>query len=62
MRPNPEKFDGYGPEPPPYVPPQEGEEQEEAKDDGKPKGHWNDRLTSFQKLIMVKCFMNEKVK
>ena len=24
-------------------------------------GQWNERLTSFQKLIMVKCFREEKV-
>lgn len=25
-------------------------------------GHWDERLTSFQKLIMIKCFKEEKVR
>ncbi|XP_019622649.1 PREDICTED: dynein heavy chain 6, axonemal-like [Branchiostoma belcheri] len=59
VRLNPNEWDGYGPEPPAYVPPEEG--QEAVHEEGKVKGHWNDRLTSFQKVIMVKCFMEEKV-
>ncbi|XP_033099985.1 dynein heavy chain 6, axonemal-like [Anneissia japonica] len=59
---NPEKWDGYGPTPPPYAPPPEVEGDEAApQDDGKVKGHWNERLTSFQRLMMVKSFMEEKV-
>ncbi|XP_054751474.2 dynein axonemal heavy chain 6-like isoform X1 [Lytechinus pictus] len=60
VRPNPETWEGYGPDPPPWVPPQEGEE-EQQQDDGKIKGHYEERLTSFQKLIMVKCFKEESV-
>ncbi|XP_071825285.1 dynein axonemal heavy chain 6-like isoform X2 [Apostichopus japonicus] len=64
VRPNPESWDGYGPEPPPYTPPdppQEGEEAPPPEDDGKVKGHWNDRLSSFQKLMLIKSFLEEKV-
>ena len=25
-------------------------------------GHWDERLTSFQKLILIKCFKEEKVR
>ena len=52
MRANPEEYDGYI-EPPPFnaeEPPTEG-----------PIGHWDERLTDFQKLIMVKVFLEEKV-
>ncbi|XP_071788570.1 dynein axonemal heavy chain 6-like isoform X3 [Asterias amurensis] len=65
VTPNPASWEGYGPVPPPYEPPPppaEGEDPPAAvEDDGKVKGHWNDRLTSFQKLMLVKCFMEEKV-
>ncbi|XP_071942686.1 dynein axonemal heavy chain 6-like [Antedon mediterranea] len=63
VRVNPEKWAMYGPVPPPYVPPQEadGEQAAQPVDDGKVKGHWNERLTSFQRLMMVKAFMEEKV-
>ena len=65
VTPNPASWEGYGPVPPPYEPPPppaEGEEPPAAvEDDKKVKGHWNDRLTSFQKLMLVKCFMEEKV-
>ena len=52
MRANPEEYDGYI-EPPPFnaeEPPSEG-----------PIGHWDERMTDFQKLIMVKVFLEEKV-
>jgi dynein heavy chain len=57
IRANPETDDGYGPEPPE---PKPGEEQEDG-DEGKVKGHWDKRLTSFQKLIFLKVFKVEKV-
>lgn len=52
MRANPEEYDDYV-EPPsfdPEQPPSEG-----------PIGHWDEQLTDFQKLIMVKVFLEEKV-
>lgn len=54
---NPEKDPNYGPEPPPYKAPKEGEQE---KDEGV-KGHWNDRLSAFQKLVFIKAFKEEKV-
>ncbi|XP_077994098.1 dynein axonemal heavy chain 6-like [Glandiceps talaboti] len=59
VRLNPEKDDDYGPEPV-YEPPKEDEEPS-AEDEMKIKGHWNTRLTDFQKLIMIKSFKEEKV-
>ena len=59
---NPVDWDGYSdPSPPPPQPPPaegEGEGEEEA---ATVTGHWDTRLTSFQKLIMVKAFREEKV-
>lgn len=53
---NPPDWDGYSePNPPsPQPPPEEGEAPPIT-------GHWDERLTSFQKLIMVKGFKEEKV-
>ncbi|XP_013408536.1 dynein heavy chain 6, axonemal [Lingula anatina] len=56
---NPDTWPTYGPLPPEPTPLKEGEEP--PKDDGKTKGHWNMRLTSFQKLVAIKCFAEEKV-
>lgn len=56
---NPEKFDGYEAEPPEPKPLKEGEEPPEYN--GKTKGHWDKRLTSFQKLMFIKVFKEEKV-
>lgn len=54
---NPPDWDGYTePNPPPL--PEDKDKEGEAPPI---TGHWNERLTSFQKLIMVKCFMEEKV-
>ena len=53
---NPPDWDGY-PEPSP-PPPQPATEEGEAPP---VTGHWDKRLTSFQKLIMIKCFKEEKV-
>ncbi|CAH1788942.1 unnamed protein product [Owenia fusiformis] len=61
---NPDESPNYGPLPPeptPPEPPKEGEEPKKEQDDGKVKGHWDKRLTSFQKLIMIKNFKEEKV-
>lgn len=52
MRANLEEYTGYV-EPPPFNP-------EQPPDEG-PIGHWDERLTDFQKLIMVKVFLEEKV-
>lgn len=56
VRANPETDPGYGPEPPAPKP-----GQEESDDDGKVKGHWEKRLTNFQKLIFLKSYQEEKV-
>ncbi|KAK3599709.1 hypothetical protein CHS0354_037182 [Potamilus streckersoni] len=56
---NPSSLDIYGPEPPEPQPPKEGEEKQE-EDDGKVKGHWDKRLNSFQKLMFIKVFKEEK--
>jgi len=53
VRANPEGYFQYV-EPPPYNP------DEEPPKEG-PTGHWDERLTDFQKLIMVKLFLEEKV-
>ena len=63
---NPKSDPGYGPmpsEPPPRKPPNEEEEGEkkEQKYDGAIKGHWDKRLTNFQKLIFVKAFAEDRV-
>ena len=60
VRANPETDPGYGPEPPKPTPLKEGEQQ--VEDDGsKVKGHWNERLTDFQRLVFIKAFQEEKV-
>ncbi|XP_070178052.1 dynein axonemal heavy chain 6-like [Littorina saxatilis] len=53
VRANPPEWDGYGPVPPE---PQPGESYTE----GSTRGHWDKRLTSFQKLMLVKSFKGEK--
>jgi len=53
VRANPETNEAYGPEPP--------EPSGEESNDDKVKGHWNKRLSGFQKLIFVKAFQEEKV-
>ncbi|KAL7988579.1 hypothetical protein Chor_007498, partial [Crotalus horridus] len=47
---NPEEWEGYKPE-----------VDEKKKKDEKPYIPWDNRLTIFQKLIVVKCFMEEKI-
>uniref|UniRef100_A0A1X7UKU1 AAA+ ATPase domain-containing protein n=2 Tax=Amphimedon queenslandica TaxID=400682 RepID=A0A1X7UKU1_AMPQE len=59
---NPPDWDGYtelNPPPPPSPPPESDGGEQEAL----PTliGHWDKRLTSFQKLIMTKSFKEEKV-
>ena len=63
MHANPPEWKGYGPLPPEPTIQQEEESDENSKkvDDGKVKGHWNKRLTSFQKLVFTKAFQEEKV-
>lgn len=50
---NPEKWEGYVPELPPL------KESTEAKQEV--RGYWNERLGAFQKLILIKSLMEEKV-
>lgn len=47
--------------PPEYVRPPTPNEGEEPDEQDEPIGHWEERLTSFQKLILVKNFKEEKV-
>ena len=57
---NPQDWDGYTePNPPPPSSPQQSSTEE--SDFPSTCGHWEERLTSFQKLIMIKCFEEEKV-
>ncbi|XP_060586003.1 dynein axonemal heavy chain 6-like [Ruditapes philippinarum] len=56
IRGNPETDDSYGPEP--DAP--DAAEDQEIIDDGTVKGHWDKRLTSFQKLMFIKVFKEEK--
>ncbi|XP_067106416.1 dynein axonemal heavy chain 6 [Osmerus mordax] len=54
---NPESWEGYVADLPPLGPePPEGQEQA-----GEVRGHWNERLGAFQKLVLIKSFMEEKV-
>lgn len=54
---NPQDWDGYTEPNPPALQP-----ASEEGDAPPVSGHWDERLTSFQKLIMVKCFKEEKVR
>ena len=36
-------------------------DNEEEVEPQMPRGHWDDRLTMFQKMCMIKCFREEKV-
>ncbi|XP_025054886.1 dynein heavy chain 6, axonemal [Alligator sinensis] len=53
---NPEAWEGYDSE----LSYHSGQVEEEKKE-GLTKGPWDTRLSIFQKLIIVKCFMEEKV-
>ena len=64
MNANPLDWDGYSdPTPPPLPAAASSMEGEKAgaEEPTSIKGHWDERLTSFQKLIMVKAFREEKV-
>lgn len=50
---NPEQWRDYVADLPPY--------DESAEKKPGVTGHWNRRLTTFQKLILVKSFFEEKV-
>ena len=53
---NPQDWDRYTEPNPPPLP-----ASSEDLDTPAVCGHWEERLSSFQKLIMVKCFEEEKV-
>ena len=66
VRANPDTWQGYEPLPPePVFEPAEetGEDRPASakRSDSKLKGHWNLRLSSFQKLLFIKTFEEEKV-
>ncbi|KAL5019828.1 hypothetical protein ScPMuIL_002720 [Solemya velum] len=51
----------YGADPPePQQATKKSQMEEKEVDDGKVKGHWDLRLTSFQKLMFIKAFQEEK--
>ncbi|KAK5899926.1 hypothetical protein CesoFtcFv8_009352 [Champsocephalus esox] len=52
---NPEKWEGYAPE----LPPLGG--TEEGKQENSVRGDLNERLGAFQKLVLIKSFLEEKV-
>ncbi|KAK2919405.1 hypothetical protein Q8A73_003776 [Channa argus] len=52
---NPETWKDYVTELPPL-----GDSKETKKGSGV-RGYWNERLSAFQKLVLIKCFMEEKV-
>ena len=60
VRANLENSPEYGPLPPEPVLHDDEDAGEEVAV-GKIKGHWNVRLNSFQKLIFIKSFKEEKV-
>jgi len=72
VRANPESWEGYGPLPPKPALEKTAPASEAGVGDGKPasskerseplKGHWNLRLSSFQKLIFIKTFQEEQVR
>ena len=53
---NPEQWEGYEAERHSQV----AVDKEPTKPEI-PHGHWDDRLSTFQKLCMIKCFREEKV-
>jgi len=66
VRANPASWRGYGPLPPEPVlkdsKETEGQPAFAKARDAKLKGHWNLRLSSFQKLVFIKTFQEEKVR
>ncbi|XP_039271711.2 dynein axonemal heavy chain 6-like [Styela clava] len=62
IRLNPAEWSEYTvPEPPPYVRPATPKDDEEPPDTSDLVGHWEERLTTFQKLILIKNFIEEKL-
>lgn len=65
VRANPDdvEYSEPNPPPPPATTPtnQAGTEDGNNEDVPPITGHWNSRLTSFQKLILIKAFREEKV-
>ena len=60
---NPLDWDGYtepNPPPPPSAPSTD-ETESSAKEETTLVGHWNVRLTDFQKMIMARVFREDKV-
>lgn len=53
---NPEKWEGYVTALPSYSEDTPSGKQPQVR------GHWDQRLGAFQKLILIKSFMEEKVK
>lgn len=53
---NPEQWDGYVNDLPSFSEDIPSEKHPQVR------GHWNQRLGAFQKLILIKSFMEEKVK
>ena len=51
---NPDDWEGYGPLPP-------EPSGEDTYKEGVARGHWDLRLTSFQKLMFIKSFQEEMV-
>ena len=62
VRANPESWEGYDPVTS-ETSLKEWKETEDSKPGqvGKVKGHWNVRLSIFQKLVFIKAFQEEKV-
>ncbi|XP_056136504.1 dynein axonemal heavy chain 6 [Lampris incognitus] len=52
---NPEGWEGYMSEPSPAV------METTKREENRIRGHWDERLGSFQKLVLIKSFMEEKV-
>ncbi len=61
---NPENYEYPEPHPPvPPTPPPTTEEPTEEDNEDTPTiiGHWDTRLSTFQKLVLIKSFREEKV-
>ncbi|XP_037621211.1 dynein heavy chain 6, axonemal [Sebastes umbrosus] len=52
---NPENWGGFVSELPPLT------ESKEVKQERRIRGHWNERLGAFQKLVLIKSFVEEQV-
>ena len=60
---NPQDWDGYTELNPPLPPAKDSTtEENDMAEMANITGHWDERLTSFQKLILIKCFKEEKVR